>query len=135
VSPWVFPGHKIGARLVNLEKPWRAIRAKAGGLAQIDAEKNGRPNPEIDLTDVRIHDFRRTFGSTVFELTALPALEDALLGHSGGRVRDSYTVLDAQGILAQASRETGDWLEAALEGRSPKAGVKVETVESVRNSG
>jgi integrase len=135
VSPWVFPGHKIGGRLVNLEKPWRAIRSKAGELAKREAEKIGRPDPEIDLSDVRLHDFRRTFGSTVFELTALPALEDALLGHSAGRVRDSYTVLDASGILAQTSRATGDWLEAALEGRSPKPGVRVGSESSASTKG
>ena len=41
----VIVGHKHGAAMVNLEKPWRAIRNKAG------------------LEDVRLHDLRHAFAS------------------------------------------------------------------------
>ncbi len=44
-SPFVFPGRKPGAHLVNVSKAWRRIRTVA------------------KLQDVRIHDLRRTVGS------------------------------------------------------------------------
>jgi hypothetical protein len=44
-NPYVIVGHVAGARLVNLEKPWRAIRTAAG------------------LDDVRLHDLRHAFAS------------------------------------------------------------------------
>jgi integrase len=44
-NPYVIAGAKPGAALVNLEKPWRAIREQAG------------------LDDVRLHDLRHAFAS------------------------------------------------------------------------
>jgi integrase len=43
--PYVIAGKNPGARLINLQKPWRRIRAKA------------------NLADVRIHDLRHSFAS------------------------------------------------------------------------
>lgn len=44
-NPFVIVGGKPGARLINLEKPWRAIRARDG------------------LEDVHLHDLRHAFAS------------------------------------------------------------------------
>ena len=44
-NPYVIVGQKVGAALVNLEKPWRAIRAVA------------------ELDNVRLHDLRHAFAS------------------------------------------------------------------------
>jgi len=44
-NPYVLPGRKRKQHLVNIEKPWRQIREKAG------------------CPDVRLHDLRRTVGS------------------------------------------------------------------------
>jgi integrase len=44
-NPFVIPGKRPGARLINLQKPWRRIRARA------------------ELKDVRIHDLRHSFAS------------------------------------------------------------------------
>jgi integrase len=44
-NPYVIVGKKAGARMINLQKPWRRIRAPAG------------------LDDVRIHDLRHSFAS------------------------------------------------------------------------
>ena len=44
-NPYVIAGKKRGARLINLQKPWRRIRAAAG------------------LHNVRIHDLRHSFAS------------------------------------------------------------------------
>jgi hypothetical protein len=44
-NPYVIAGNKAGAHLVESQKPWRRLRAKA------------------NLTDVRIHDLRHSFAS------------------------------------------------------------------------
>ena len=44
-SKWVFPGRKKGQHVVNVDKAWRRIRARAG------------------VHDVWVHDFRRSAGS------------------------------------------------------------------------
>jgi integrase len=44
-NPYVFPGRRHGAHLVNIDKPWRRAREVAG------------------IKDVRLHDLRRTLGS------------------------------------------------------------------------
>ena len=43
-NPYVFCGHRKGRPLVNVSKPWKRIRERAG------------------LRDVRVHDLRRTLG-------------------------------------------------------------------------
>jgi len=44
-NPFVFCGAKTGRHLVNIDKPWQAVRKVAG------------------IEDVRLHDLRRTVGS------------------------------------------------------------------------
>jgi integrase len=62
--PFVIVGRRKGARLVNLQKPWRRIRAAAG------------------LDDVRIHDLRHTYASVgVGTGQSLPII-GKLLGHT-----------------------------------------------------
>ena len=60
---WVIPGDRLGKPLVNLEKPWRRIRA----LAQLD--------------DVRIHDLRHTYASLGVSAGVSLPLIGALLNH------------------------------------------------------
>jgi len=55
--------------------------------------------------------------------------QDALLGHSLGKIRDTYVHLGSQGIMAIASQETADWIAAAMAGAKVKAGVKVAKAE------
>ncbi len=44
-NPFIIPGAKEGAHLINIDKPWQRIRKRAG------------------IEDVRLHDLRRTVGS------------------------------------------------------------------------
>jgi integrase len=63
-NPYVIVGRQPGARLINLQKPWRRIRALAG------------------LNDVRIHDLRHSFASIgVGAGLSLPVI-GKLLGHT-----------------------------------------------------
>ena len=70
--------------------------------------------------------------STSMELGYPAAIGDALLGHSLGKIRDTYVHLGSQGIMATASRETADWIAAAMAGKPVKPGVKVVNEEKVQ---
>jgi hypothetical protein len=63
--------------------------------------------------------------STSMELGYPAAIGDALLGHSLGKIRDTYVHLGSEGIMATASQETADWIAAAMAGKKVKPGVKV----------
>ncbi|GGA38222.1 tyrosine-type recombinase/integrase [Sphingomonas psychrolutea] len=72
---FVIAGQRKGAALVNLQKPWRALRALAG------------------LDDVRIHDLRHTFASIGAGLgMGLPIL-GRLLGHTQAATTNRYAHL------------------------------------------
>src|SRR5262249_47034808 len=61
---FVIAGGKPGARLINLQKPWRRIRSKAG------------------LNDVRIHDLRHSFASVAAGIGMGLPMIGKLLGHT-----------------------------------------------------
>ena len=51
------------------------------------------------------------------------------MGHSLGKIRDTYVNLGSEVIMATASQETADWIAAAMAGEKVKPGVKVAKVE------
>ncbi len=74
-NPYVICGNKQGQHLVNLQKPWRRIRKRAG------------------LNDVRIHDLRHTFASWAAKKGgSLPQI-GAVLGHKQAQTTQRYAHL------------------------------------------
>jgi integrase len=63
-NTYVIAGAKSGAALVNLEKPWRAIRAAA------------------ELDDLRLHDVRHAFASVAASSGMGLPIIGKMLGHS-----------------------------------------------------
>ncbi len=113
MNPYVFRGFKKGGHLVGLERVWLRLREDAG----LDAtSKEG---------EVRLHDFRRTYHTVCVELGFGKMVGDLLLGHSVGKIHDTYTNVSSVGILLQASTEVSNWLAAALAGMDPQVGKKV----------
>jgi integrase len=100
-NPYVVAGAKPGARLINLQKPWRRIRAAA------------------KLDDVRIHDLRHTFASLgAGQGMSLPVI-GKLLGHSQPATTARYAHLAADPVRA-ASNLIGNEISAAMkEASSP----------------
>ena len=93
--PYVVVGRKIGAHLINLEKPWRRIRSAAG------------------LEDVRLHDLRHSFaGVGAASGYGLPVI-GALLGHSQAATTHRYAHLAAD-PLRQANDAIGRRIADAL---------------------
>jgi integrase len=97
-NPFVIVGHIHGTHMVNLQKPWRRIRALAG------------------LDDVRIHDLRHTFASiAVAAGGSLPIIGRAL-GHSQPSTTQRYAHLTDDPVR-QLSQDTGQRLAAALHAK------------------
>lgn len=109
-NPHVIPGERLGEHWVNLEKPWRRIRVRAG------------------LDNVRLHDLRHSFAS--FGAGAglgLPVI-GALLGHTQAATTQRYAHLAAD-PLRQANDLIGSRLAAAMTGGT-KASAEVVQIKA-----
>ena len=96
-NPYVIAGDKEGANLVNLEKPWDAIREKAR------------------IQGVRIHDLRHTFASYAVQGGMSLEMIGALLGHSQASTTKRYAHLAAKQHRTN-SEAVGKALSEALDG-------------------
>lgn len=71
-NPFILPGAKPGEHLVNIDKPWRRVRARAG------------------TEDVRLHDLRRTLGSWLAQAGNSLHLIGRVLNHSNSSTTEIY---------------------------------------------
>jgi Phage integrase family len=99
----VIAGHKPGAHLVELQKPWRRIREKAS------------------LHGLRIHDLRHSFASTAAGMGMSLPMIGKLLGHSQPATTARYAHLAADPVLT-ASDLVGNEIMAAMNGGTKKRG-------------
>jgi integrase len=93
-NPHVIPGAIAGAHLVNIGKPWRAIRTAAG------------------LDDVRLHDLRHAFASVAASSGMGLPIIGKMLGHAQAATTQRYAhfaddpvkahVATVAGMIAQA---------------------------------
>jgi len=97
-NPWVITGRKEGARLTDLQHPWRRIRAKAG------------------LDDVRIHDLRHSYASGALALGEGLPMIGKLLGHTQVQTTARYAHLANDPIKAAAGK-VSDFIGKAAMGR------------------
>jgi integrase len=97
-NPYVIAGKNPGARLINLQKPWRRIRAKA------------------NLAGVRIHDLRHSFASVAAGTGMSLPMIGKLLGHSQPVTTARYAHLAVDPILA-ASNLIGAEIDAAMNSK------------------
>jgi integrase len=108
-NPHVIVGQKEGAALVNLEKPWRAIRKAAG------------------LPDVRLHDLRHAFASEGAAGGDSLLVIGKLLGHSQAATTARYAHLSSDPVKAAAEGIAGR-IAAALGGRGGLVGGEILTL-------
>jgi integrase len=102
-NPYVIAGQKEGAALVNLEKPWRAIRKAAG------------------LDDVRLHDLRHAFASVAASSGMGLPIIGKMLGHSQPATTARYAHLESDPVKAAAAVVAGR-IAAVMAGGSSDAG-------------
>jgi integrase len=84
-NPYVIVGHVSGARLVNLEKPWRAIREVAA------------------LDDLRLHDLRHAFASVAASSGMGLPIIGKMLGHTQAATTHRYAHLASDPVKAAAA--------------------------------
>lgn len=94
-NPYVICGEKEKSHLVNLQKPWRRIRAKAR------------------LNDVRLHDLRHTFASIAASKGLSLPIIGALLGHKQTQTTARYAHLVGQPLLEASEVISGKSMEKA----------------------
>ena len=98
-NPYVIVGHIRGARLVNLEKPWRAIRKAAG------------------LNDVRLHDLRHAFASVAASSGMGLPIIGKMLGHTQAATTHRYAHLASDPVKAAAATVAAK-IAVAMQGNS-----------------
>lgn len=89
-NPFVIVGSKADGPLVNLEKPWRAIRKAAG------------------LEDVRLHDLRHAFASIAASRGMGLPIIGKILGHSQPATTARYAHLASDPVKAAAAAVAGE---------------------------
>jgi integrase len=93
-NPHVIVGNVAGARLINLEKPWRAIRKAAG------------------LHDVRLHDLRHAFASVAASSGMGLPIIGKMLGHTQAVTTHRYAHLASDPVKAAAATVAGKIADA-----------------------
>lgn len=96
-NPWVITGRKEGARLTDLQHPWRRMRAHAG------------------LDDLRLHDLRHSYASGALSLGEGLPMIGKLLGHTQVQTTARYAHLANDPIKAAAGK-VSDFIASAVEG-------------------
>jgi integrase len=99
-NPYVIVGNINGEHLVNLQKPWRTIRAMA------------------KLGDVRIHDLRHTFASVAVAAGGSLPVIGKQLGHSQPVTTQRYAHLSDDPVQ-KLTQTTGEVLALAMK-QKPK---------------
>ena len=94
-NPFVIIGRRTGARLINLQKPWRRIRAAA------------------DLPDVRMHDLRHSFASVAAASRGSLPMIGKLLGHNHPLTTARYAHL-ADDPVQSLNQTVGEAIAGAL---------------------
>ncbi len=109
-SPYVIQGRKPDAHLVNLEKPWRRIRARAG------------------LDDVRLHDLRHSFASIAVGLGEGLPMIGKLLGHTQAATTHRYAHLADDPV-----RTANERIGVAISGRMRGKGAEIVDIARRRS--
>jgi len=111
-NPYVIPGYSTGEALVGLPKMWATVQAAVNTLqTKAKAPKKDR----VDLSDVTIHDLRRSFASLGARLGYPNSFTGALLGHAAGTVTEGYARLGFD-PLREAVEVIGERMAALLAG-------------------
>jgi integrase len=110
----VIPGERLGAHLVNIEKPWRRIRSRAA------------------LDGLRLHDLRHSFASFAAGAGHSLPIIGALLGHTQAATTARYAHLAAH-PLKQASERIGRDIATAMKGRSKDSAEVISLKDSAQS--
>ncbi len=100
-NPYVILGESDDGHLINLQKPWRRIKAKAG------------------IDDVRMHDLRHTYASVAVMSGIDPFLLKEIMGHKNLQTTLRYAHF-ADEAVQQAAGSIASRLAGAMRSRRRK---------------
>lgn len=106
-NPYVFVGHVAGKQMVNLQKPWRRIRAAAG------------------LETVRLHDLRHAFASVAASSGLGLPIIGKMLGHTQAQATHRYAHIQADPVKAAAATVAGKIADAMKGGAGQRKVVEL----------
>ena len=112
-NPYVIQGAISGKSLVNLQSPWERVLA---AVHQIQKLEKVPVRDQVDISDVTIHDLRRSFASLAARMGYPELIVAALLGHSAGSVTAGYARLGAD-PLREVVEDIGGRMAALLDGK------------------
>ena len=107
-NEYVFCGARHGRPLVNLNKPWRRIRDKAG------------------IPDIRMHDLRHSYASVGAAAGLGLPIIGALLGHTQASTTQQYAHL-ADDPLRAATQEIGRKIVEAMENTATAKVINIDS--------
>jgi len=111
----VIPGENPGHSLVNLHAVWDRIRNRVTEVARVEALEAGQKLPAVNISDVTIHDLRRTFSSVGARLGYPELWLGGLLGHSATTVTQGYARVNGD-PLREAVEAIGSHIAGLLSG-------------------
>lgn len=115
-GPWVCPGERGPEHIVDLNGPWRRLKAKVNEMQDKEEEAGALEKKDrVDLSTLRIHELRHSFASVgAAGGLSLPTI-GALLGHTQPATTARYAHL-ANDPLRQAAASVAGHIAAVLEG-------------------
>jgi len=111
-NPFVIPGYSAGEALVGLPKMWVKVQ---GAVHSLQVKAKVPKKDRVDVSDVTIHDLRRSFASLGARLGYPNSFTGALLGHAAGTVTEGYARLGFD-PLREAVEVIGERMAALLGG-------------------
>jgi integrase len=111
-NPYVIPGYEPGEALVGLPKMWATVQE---AVTTLQAKAKVPKKDQVELSDVTIHDLRRSFASLGARLGYPNSFTGALLGHAAGTVTEGYARLGFD-PLRDAAEVIGARMAALLAG-------------------
>lgn len=91
-NPYVIPGTDPGQSLVGIQKIWGRVR---DAVPKLEEKAKVPKNARVNISDVTIHDLRRSFASLAARMGLGEPIVAALLGHSAGTVTAGYARIGA----------------------------------------
>jgi integrase len=141
-NPFILPGHKKHAHMVNIDKPWKRVRDRATVL--LWANQDGEPSKlvaeltetlkrpptrrevetaadfelPVGIRDVRLHDLRRTVGSWLAQAGNSLHLIGRVLNHSNQSTTAIYARF-GQDQVRQALEQHGERIMGIARKKEP----------------
>ena len=111
-NPYVIPGYSAGESLVGIMKYWHRVQA---AVSKLEEKAKVPKKDRVNVSDVTIHDLRRSFASLGARLGYPDSFVGALLGHKAGTVTQGYARLGFD-PLHDAVEVIGERMAALLAG-------------------